>query len=95
VIAFSATQKEKNLYLHEINFWLNKSSDLQITDQDRTRVIHSGDRSYFGEIVNFARARGGFLTGQDQLTQRIDFTQHCLSAFTQKFVDIDNGELGR
>lgn len=35
------------------------------------------------------QALGGFLTGENELTQRIDFTQHCVSAYLQKRVDMD------
>ena len=39
------------------------------------------------------KAIGGFLTGKKELTQRIDFTQHCISSYLQKLVDIDNLDL--
>ena len=34
-------------------------------------------------------SNGGFLTGKSEMTQRIDFTQHCISSYLQKLVDIE------
>jgi hypothetical protein len=82
---------ELQKYDGELEFWLSKSADLQVREQDRVRYRASSGE--FGEIQDMGKARGGFLTGHDELTQRIDFTQHCLSAYLQKHVDIDGETL--
>jgi|TARA_B100001105_G_scaffold42727_1_gene31214 hypothetical protein len=38
---------------------------------------------------NLKRSRAGFLSSFREPVQRIDYTQHCLSAYLQKLVDID------
>lgn len=80
------SQQQKNNYLEEINFWLHRSKSLQVKDNDKYRIVDGK----FGEILNTTRAYGGFLTGRNNLTQRIDYTQHCVSSYIQKLVDIDN-----
>jgi hypothetical protein len=86
-----ATEAEKEKYLDEISYWLGKSAKLQLTEKDTNRLMYSDRKAYFLTLSNPARAIGGFLTGEREFTQRIDFTQHCLSSFVQKKVDIDGG----
>ncbi|MFC1594895.1 hypothetical protein ACFL3E_00520 [Patescibacteria group bacterium] len=78
----------------EINFWLKKSQELQIMDNKITTSIIE-DIEFPLYLKNPDIAKGGFLTGleYDELLQRIDFTQHCLSAYLQKHVDINSAEL--
>ena len=78
---------------NEINYWLRRSLDLQVGDSDVHRIIHAEDRSFFGEIVNKEKSFGGFLTDQNELTQRIDFTQHCINSYLQQHVDINGGSI--
>jgi hypothetical protein len=85
----SAIELEK--YDRELEFWLSKSSDLQIQESDAFRYI--SDTKSFGALQDESKALGGFLTGLVELTQRIDFTQHCLSAYLQEHVDIDGQAL--
>jgi hypothetical protein len=85
----SLVKDEKDRYLREINFWLNKSLDLQIDEKDMYRILSDEKGVRFGEIVNKKQSFGGFLTGETKLTQRIDFTQHCLNSYLQKLIDID------
>jgi hypothetical protein len=54
---------------------------LQLTDHDRVRVLSEAGTLAFRELANGARARGGFLTGDSEPTQRIDFTQHCITGY--------------
>lgn len=68
-------------YRREIDFWLKKGSVLQVTKNDRYRVTIEEGVPSFWSIADMGRAYGGFLTGESVLTQRIDFTQHCLSAY--------------
>ena len=75
----------KKFYKNEINYWMNKSAELQLTEKNQKN---------FGAVIkNPTLAYGGFLTGKDNPTQRIDFTQHCLSTYLQKLVDIDGKTL--
>ncbi|OGZ41599.1 MAG: hypothetical protein A3C80_00135 [Candidatus Ryanbacteria bacterium RIFCSPHIGHO2_02_FULL_45_43] len=83
---------EKQYYIEEINFWLSQSSNLQVKEHD-TLDIHAGGERTVLKIKNPERAVGGFLTGLGNPLQRIDFTQHCLSSYLQKLVDIDKEAL--
>lgn len=65
----------------EIDFWLARMARLQIDETDRVRIITDEEGVRFGEITDMSLAFGGFLTGEDELKQRIDFTQHCLNAY--------------
>ena len=68
---------------------LSKNAALQISAEDRVRaVIDPNDGLVFKVIKNVELAEGGFLTAQDELVERIDFTQHCLSAFVIDVVDV-------
>jgi hypothetical protein len=76
------------VYREEIDFWLAKSSLLQIKPSDlMTSDLFGPGR--FVRAPNPERALGGFLTGHYQPTQRIDFTQHCLSVYVQTLIDIE------
>jgi|GEM_PF-2578513 len=77
----------------EIHYWLQASKKLQITDSNKYRIIHEDEKSYFGEIKNMNQAKGGFLTDQNELTERIDFTQHCVNSYLQQLVDIGGKKL--
>ena len=80
---------ERKRYLDEINYWLYQSKMLQLGETDTVRIINDDSGVRFGEIENTSAAFGGFITDQNKLTQRIDFTQHCLNSYLQKLVDID------
>jgi len=92
VISAYSVYPEKD-YLREIEFWLYKSSKLQIRDDDLHRFVFTDGRFSLASIENKERALGGFLTSRHKLTQRIDYTQHCLSSYLQKLTDIDNRNL--
>jgi hypothetical protein len=77
---FKSKVSNPGYYEREIDFWLNKSKELQITDDD---VYRFGENGVI-KINNLQKAQGGFLTGRNELTQRIDFTQHCISSYLQR-----------
>ncbi len=77
----------------EITFWLNKTAGLQLRAPQPYRVVTVNGNLQFLQLKNPEIADGGFLTGETELTQRIDFTQHCASAYLQKLIDIDGEEL--
>ena len=83
--------KDLEKYDKEIDFWLAKSALLQVNDKSLVKYDVMKNRFLKAPIP--AWARGGFLTGHLEPSQRIDFTQHCLSAYMQKLVDIDNKSL--
>lgn len=98
VSAYSILEKklsetEKNSYLEEINFWLSKSKNLQIKKGDKITVKLNKNSTQKLSLKKPSQAIGGFLTGLNEPVQRIDFTQHCLSSFLQKYVDIDKQSL--
>ena len=80
-------------YLEEIDFWLAKSRDLQVTATTTLKYKYSDTKPYILRVKDLNRAVGGFLTDQKEPTQRIDFTQHCLSGYLQKLVDVNGVEL--
>ena len=68
------------------------SSGLQIKKENLYRYIEGRGIEKLG---NPQKAEGGFLTGltAKELTQRIDFTQHCVSSYVQTLIDIRGGSL--
>lgn len=89
VLESNVSQEEQDYYMEEIDFWLNKSSKLQIKENDIYRGVYENGKKVFVKLENLNQAVGGFLTGKNELTQRIDFTQHCVSSYLQKLVDIE------
>ena len=77
----------------EIDFWNQKNARLQITDRDQLRYTLVDDSLTLLELPHMEYAHGGFLTGENELSLRIDFTQHCLSAYLQTLTDIDKVSL--
>lgn len=77
----------------EIDFWNRKNRTLQVEAGVPYRYVRKDEKLVLNTIPNMEKAQGGFLTGQEELTQRIDFTQHCLSAYLQTFIDIDRKTL--
>lgn len=67
---------------------------LQIGTDDTYRVVGaaSGGLS-LGMLAEPKLAAGGFLTANSNATQRIDFTQHCVSTYAQTLVEIDGQSL--
>ena len=78
---------------NEIEFWLARTSYLQISEGNPYRLMIEGGQAQLKKVPNLPIAQGGFLTASFVSTQRIDFTQHCVSAYLQKLVDIDGEEL--
>lgn len=67
---------------------------LQISDSDFYRVVRNTDGAFrIAQLAEPKLAVGGFLTGNSEPTQRIDFTQHCVSTYAQTLVDIDGQSL--
>lgn len=84
--------EERRLY-SEIEFWLKKTAGLQVSSETPYRIAKVNGQLQLLEAPFLEQAKGGFLTGEDELLQRIDFTQHCVSAYLQKYTDIDGNEL--
>ena len=93
VLEANISQQEQDYYMEEIDFWLNRNSKLQIAEDDIYRIAYIDEKSSFVTLENQEQAIGGFLTGRNELTQRIDFTQHCVSSYLQKLVDIEGATL--
>lgn len=77
----------------EIDFWNTKHIGLQIGTEESERVVFENGKMIFRPILNVTQSAGGFLTGETEVTQRIDFTQHCVNAYLQTMVDIDGQQL--
>jgi hypothetical protein len=89
----SMTAAEKAHLRTEIDFWNLKNSGLQIGPLDSFRLHSDEGKPAFAEVQDMAQSMGGFLTADNERTQRIDFTQHCLSTYIQTLVDVDNQAL--
>ncbi len=93
VISAGAGEEEKAEYLEEIDYWLTKSKDLQVQEEDFIWMRVNALPAKLSYLKNTDKAVGGFLTDLDEPVQRIDFTQHCVSSYLQKLVDIDGQKL--
>lgn len=93
VLKDTMSTPERAALRREIDFWNNKNLQLQIGDQDMVRYVRRGDTLERQVIRNMNVAHGGFLTADNKLTQRIDFTQHCISAYLQVLTDIEGKTL--
>ncbi len=92
ILENNISEEEKASYLEEINFWLTNSRDLQIEKMDSIKISVNDSETLIIGLKNEKKAVGGFLTSIVDQTQRIDFTQHCLSSYRQKLKDIDGGK---
>jgi hypothetical protein len=86
-------QSEANKLRTEIDFWNTKNSGLQIGASEELRFSVVDGKQQFNAIQNLTQSAGGFLTSDAVPTQRIDFTQHCVTAYVQTLVDIDTRSL--
>lgn len=83
-----------NHYLKELESRNSFHYMLQLTDKDEVRVLNDAGNMQFKTLSKPTKpAIGGFLTGDTALTQRIDFTQHCITAYVQTLIDIRDGTL--
>jgi len=89
----SATQLERTKLRSEIDLWNVKNAGLQIGSEDTFRLVDENGKLSFKEVKNIQQSEGGFLTADTELTQRIDFTQHCISTYLQTLVDIDGKKI--
>ncbi|MCA9363026.1 hypothetical protein KC851_01780 [Candidatus Kaiserbacteria bacterium] len=78
---------------NEINYWQSKTTALQLKENRPYRLVLDETGPVLLKVANPYLSHGGFLTSEEVLTQRIDFTQHCVSSYLQKLVDIDGVEL--
>ncbi|MBD3331037.1 hypothetical protein GF354_05960 [Candidatus Peregrinibacteria bacterium] len=92
VLEENISEEEKAIYLDEIDYWLVRNKRMQLEPGDRMLMRFQDQRPYALKPKS-VNAYGGFLTALDEPVQRIDFTQHCVSAYLQKFVDIDASTL--
>jgi hypothetical protein len=77
-----------------IDSWLDYIETLQVDESDAYKVVfdEKGAPS-LAKLAEPSRAHGGFLTAHSVPTQRIDFTQHCITAYVQTLVDIGEYDL--
>ena len=86
---------ERETLRAEISYWNNKNIKLQITEKDLYRLFNKKDGLGLAmeKLEKPTLAFGGFLTAENEQTQRIDFTQHCATTYVQTLVDINGVSL--
>lgn len=87
------SQNEQLQLRREIDFWNMRNLGLQIGQDEIVRVGFDEGKIVLKDIKNLEQSKGGFLTSDAVPTQRIDFTQHCITAYVQTLVDIDTQKL--
>ncbi len=87
------TQSENSVIRTELNRLNQTHLSLQLGEADVHRMVFKNGVLGLHTLQDVKRARGGFLTSDMEPTQRIDFTQHCLGAYVQTLVDIDEEKL--
>jgi hypothetical protein len=83
----------RSLLRSEIDTFNRFHRTLQLSEDDLYRVENNDEGVKLVKLSKPTRAQGGFLTAHSVPTQRIDFTQHCVSAYLQTLTDIDKAEL--
>jgi hypothetical protein len=81
--------------LNEAEIGLRLNRNLQLTTVDSLRAFISDRKLELSATPLFERAVGGFLTGErkEERVERIDFTQHCVSAHLQMLTDVRQSSL--
>lgn len=87
------TESEKKKLRGEIDFWNTRNLDLQIKKEDTYKLAIENKMPVLKKVLDMKQSAGGFLTADTELTQRIDFTQHCITTYLQTLVDVDGGTL--
>ena len=90
LVLLKSDAKEKNTaFLGELETRNRFHFMLQLAEKDAVRVLNEAGNVQFKTLAQPSNlAIGGFLTGDTALTQRIDFTQHCITAYVQTLVEI-------
>lgn len=94
VLATAPLQGELQKIRSEMDKWNAYHRTLQLRASEMYRVtptVSGGVK--ISAVKDVDQAAGGFLTSHSIPTQRIDFTQHCVSAYVQTLVDIDKQAL--
>ncbi len=74
--------------LNEGDRGLRMNQSLQLTQKDLERAFITDGKLSVLSLKETQLGVGGFLTGEQQHTQRIDYTQHCISASLQMLTDV-------
>lgn len=93
ILAGNIDGVKQSYLLSEINFWQQKTTRLQLEQDNPYRLVIIDSVPQLLKAPRPKLGHGGFLTGESELTQRIDFTQHCVSSYLQKLVDVDGQSL--
>ncbi len=72
---------------------IRMNHSLQITKKDTHRAFITEGTLTISALHEPSLGIGGFLTSEETPTQRIDYTQHCISASLQMLTDIRNAAL--
>jgi hypothetical protein len=77
----------------ELSWWNAHNFELQIDETDTYKIMPDGNKLTLKSLRESELAQGGFLTAWSEPKQRIDFTQHCISAYLQTLLDVEGGEI--
>jgi hypothetical protein len=93
VLKAAPLQGELEALRAHIDPWHGYHRTLKVERSESYRVVIRNDVPALLKLAEPEQAHGGFLTSHLVATQRIDFTQHCVSAYLQTLVDIDGKKL--
>ncbi|MDB9944387.1 hypothetical protein OAD26_00100 [bacterium] len=83
-------EEEARLTLRsELAYWNSKNAKLQLTADSLYKILPMDNVPTMQYLKKPSYAVGGFLTAHDEVTERIDFTQHCVTTYIQTLVDIE------
>jgi hypothetical protein len=93
VLKAAPLQGELEALRAHIDPWHGYHRTLKVERSESYRVVIRNGIPALLKLAELEQAHGGFLTSHLVATQRIDFTQHCVSAYLQTLVDIDGKKL--
>jgi len=93
ILEGTTTDTVHDSFRNELNRLNRKHFALQLSEADHYRLLPREGTLELRTFTDASHAIGGFLTSDAEPTQRIDFTQHCLGAYTQTLFDLEKESL--
>lgn len=89
LIAKTMPESTRGPLVRELDLRNRAHMMFQITANDRVRLELKEGIFTFASLAQPRNAIGGFLTGEHELSERIDFTQHCIIGYVQTLADLN------